>query len=80
VLNEGEIVADGGVRGPVPRGRGRMQDATRWRIVRDGIEATIELLPVGEREIAHLLRMAHEAASSRLVLRTEAGGVWPTLY
>ena len=57
-----------------------MADQTRYRIIRDGVGACIEMLPVTERQVVHSLGIVWLWADSRASEVKPSEGEWPSLY
>lgn len=51
---------------PVARAVGQMGRVTRWIHIRDGLKATIEMLPVEDRRLAALLQRAWALACAEV--------------
>lgn len=76
-----ERVLFGKVRNvPQANGVGSMQDSTRWRVLRDGVERVIVFLPVSERKLATRLGEVWAYLDSRVEGDAGTGGQWASLF
>lgn len=65
---------------PEAEERGNMADATRWRILRDGVADVIKYLPKGERQLGTRLGEVWAWLDSRIEGDDGTRGNWLSLF